>query len=91
MDQTLDCILLARRKDTERKKIEECLSDDSNREIIVDRHRLEFNKDSHYVTITRASENVPFACKIGGCRMPYELLERLLQGDFENMEGFEWL
>ena len=91
MDQTLDCIMLARRKDAERKKIEDCLSDDSTREIIVDRHRLEFNKDSRYVTITRASESVPFACKIGGCRMPYELLQRLLQGDFENMEGLEWL
>lgn len=91
MDQTLECIMLARRKAAERKKIEGCLSDGSNHEIIVDRHRLEFNRDSHYVTITRASEDVPFACKIGGCRMPYELLERLLNGDFENMEGFEWL
>lgn len=91
MNQTLDCIMLARRKETERKRIEECLKDKCYCEIVVDRHRLEFDVDSRYVTITRASENVPFACKITGCRMPYEVLVRLLDGNVDNMEGFEWL
>ena len=49
--------MLARRKETERKRIEECLADKGNHKIIVDRHRLEFNGDSRYATITRASEN----------------------------------
>ena len=91
MDQTLSCIMLARRNKTERMRIEECLADKGSCEIIVDRHRLEFNGDSRYVTITRASDDVPFACKIGGCRMPYEVLARLLDGNFDNMEGFAWL
>ena len=91
MDQTLSCIMLARHNKTERIRIEECLADKGSCEIIVDRHRLEFNGDSRYVTITRASDDVPFACKIGGCRMPYEVLARLLDGNFDNMEGFEWL
>lgn len=91
MDQTLDCIMLARRKKVERKRIEECLANKGNCEIIVARHRLRFNGKSQYVTITRASEDDPFACKIRGCRMPYEVLLRLLGGTFDNMEGFEWL
>ena len=33
--------------------------------IIDDRHRLEFNRDSNYVTIIRISEDVPFACEMG--------------------------
>ena len=91
MDQTLDCIICAWRNEAERKKIEECLAGSGSREIIVDRHRLAFNGDTRYVTITRASESVPFACKIGGCRMPYEVLERLLDGNIDKMEGFEYL
>lgn len=91
MDQTLDCIMLAQRKENERKRIEECLADNGDREIIVDRHRLEFNAASRFVTITRAADDVQFACKIGGCRMPYELLARLLDGNLDNMDGFEWL
>ena len=90
MDQTLFCIMLAQNNQTERQKIEACLSANRDQEIIVDRHRLTFHTDSRCVTITRASEDVPFAWKIGGCRMPYALLERLLNGDFDNMEGFEW-
>ena len=53
MDQTLDCIILAKHHETERKRIEECLADKGNHEVIIDRHRLEFNGDSRYVTITR--------------------------------------
>ena len=87
-DQALDCIMLAKRRETERKRIEECLADKGNHEITVDRHRLEFNGDSRYVTITRASEDDPFACKTCGCRMTYEVLVRLLDGNFDNMEGF---
>ena len=91
MDQTLECIVFASHKEAERKRIEECLADKGNREIIVDRHRLVFDKESRYVTITRASDDVPFAWKIGGCRMPYEVLVRLLDGNLDNMDGFEWL
>ncbi len=70
MDQTLDCIIYARRNDVERKRIEECLSCGGYREITVDRHQLNFSVDTRCVTITRASDDVPFACKIDGCSMP---------------------
>lgn len=91
MDQTLACIMLARNNQTERQRIEACLSANCDREIIVDRHRLTFHSSSQCVTITRASEEVSFAWKIGGCRMSYMLLAQLLNGDFENMESIEWL
>ena len=91
MDQTLHCILLARRDKAEFKRIIVCLSKESPCEIIVDRHRLQFDPSSRMVAIRRASEDVPFACKIIGCRVPYETLRRLLDGDFSNMEGYERL
>ena len=91
MDQTLDCILLARRKENERKKIEQCLSSETGCETIVDRHRLTFEPQSQIVTIKKASNDVLFSVKILGCRMPYKLLKRLLDGDYSKMDGFEWL
>lgn len=91
MDQTLDCIVLARHRETERNKILSCLSSKTDCETIVDRHRLTFEPQSQMVTIKRASNDVPFAVKIMGCRMPYDLLKRLLDGDFSNMEGYEFL
>ena len=83
--------MLAWRNEAERKRIESCLTEKGECEIVVDRHRLKFNGESRCVTITRASDDVPFANKIVGCRMPYETLTRLLDGDFDNMEGFERL
>ncbi|MBQ9008692.1 MAG: hypothetical protein IJ088_05100 [Clostridia bacterium] len=91
MGQTLECIMVARGRETECKKIEACLEDEGDHEIIVDRYRLQFDGYTKTITITRASDDVPFACKIGSCRMPYALMERLLNGIIDNMEGFEWL
>jgi len=91
LDQTLDCIVLAYHRETERNKILNCLSSKTNCETIVDRHRLIFEPQSKIVTIKRASNEVPFAVKILGCCMPYDLLKRLLNGDFSNMEGYEFL
>ncbi|MBR4749161.1 MAG: hypothetical protein IK083_06295 [Abditibacteriota bacterium] len=92
MVQTLDCIFFCAWKNkAESGRIEKCLASGESCEIIVDRHRLSFDAETQMVTIQRASEDVPFACKIWPCRMPYAVLERLLKHDLDHMEGFEWL
>lgn len=91
MDQTLYCIMIAQDNPGENKKISECLQSGIQCEIIIDRHRLCFDPQKQIVTITRASDDVPFACKIGGCRMPYNTLRRFLDKDYSSYEGFEWI
>ena len=91
MDQTMMCIMHAQSRPNEKKKILDCVAADAKCEIIIDRHRMSFDPESQTVTITRASDNVPFACKINGCRMKYNMLERTLEGDYSNVSEFEWL
>ena len=91
MDQTLDCIHFARRNNVDYEKIKDCLSLRRSSEIAVDRHLLRFDYESQTVTITRKSEDVPFAAKINGCKMPYNTLRKMLNGDFDSPEGFEWI
>lgn len=91
MDQTLDCIHFARKNKVDYDKINECLSLKLSSEITVDRHLLRFDYESQTVTITRKSDDVAFATKINGCKMPYNTLRKMLCGDFDNPEGFEWI
>ena len=89
-DQTLDCILHAQRQPDEKEAILDCIESDINREIVIDRHRMKFDPNTQTVTITRASEDVPFAAKIIGCRMKYSMMKRLLNGDYDNISETEW-
>ena len=91
MDQTIDCIRIARQNPEEMKIVMDSLSKDCPSEIIVDRFRLGFNPQSDIVTITRVSDGVPGASKINGFRVSYRTMRKLLNWDFEDMEGFEWV
>ena len=51
---------------------------------------MKFDPNTQTVTITRASEDVPFAAKIIGCRMKYSMMKRLLNGDYDNISESEW-
>ena len=62
--------------------------------IIIDRFKISFNYCTKMVTITKSYDQVLGACKIGGCRMPYEVMQRLIDNDFDEndaLDGFEWL
>ena len=91
MVQTLDFLLNVWKLESERSRLLACLSCDHECETVIDRHRLSFDPQNQTVTVQRVSDDVPFAWKIPGCRMPYDLLRRLMVKDFEDMTGFEWL
>ena len=94
MDQSLDLILRARRNKETYHQLSKGISSKKNEVMIIDRFKVSFDSSERIVTITRASDDVPFACKIGGCRMPYELLQRMIDDDLDEdnpLEGFEWL
>ncbi|MBR0343019.1 MAG: hypothetical protein IJH64_12395 [Oscillospiraceae bacterium] len=94
MDQSLDLILRARRNKETYHQLSKGISSKTNEVMIIDRFKVAFDSSEKIVTITRASDDVPFACKIGGCRMPYELLQRMIDDDLDEdnpLEGFEWL
>lgn len=91
MVQSLDFVLHAKRDPDEMKNITKALSSSSACSIIVDRHKLTFDPERRFVTVDRASEDDPSACKIIKCRMPYTVLARLLEGNWDDLSGFEWL
>lgn len=94
MDQSLDLIMRARRNKEIYHQLSKGIYSKTNEMMIIDRFKVTFDSSEKIVTITRASDDVPFACKIGGCRMPYELLQRLIDDDLDEdnpLEGFEWL
>lgn len=73
------------------KKIINALAAEEQSEIIVDRHRLFFDPVMDTVTVDRAAEDVPFAYKIIKCRMPYGLLKKMLDGDWDDLMGLQYL
>ena len=91
MQQSLEFILWADRHPEDKKRIMEALSSLGEIEIVVDRHRLSFNPSSRIVMVDKASKDVPWACKIAKCKMTYELLTRLLNGERSDLDGFEWI
>ena len=91
MLQSLDFVLRANQNPADKKRIIEALSSETASEIIVNRHKLSFDPDTRYVTVDKASENVPFACKIVKCKMPYDVLKKLLNGNSDDLTGIEWL
>ena len=82
MDQTLEFFYITRRNKKVKNMVEKALNENSSDEMIIDRYKLSFDPDKQEVSITRASYNVPWACKIGGCRMPYSTMIKLLNNDF---------
>ena len=91
MVQSMDFVLYANRNQADKERIYDALSSEAVREIVVDRHKLTFDPATQFVTVERASEDVPFACKIIKCRLPYAALSRLLDGDWSDLTGLEWL
>ncbi len=91
MVQSLDFAIWTQKHPYDKKRILDALSSGEPSEIIIDRHKLSFDPGMNAVTIDRASEEVPFACKIIKCRMPYGLLSRILEGNWDDMTGLEFL
>ncbi len=91
MDQTLDFIWEVQREPSLQARVLACMDADTGCTITIDRHKLTFDPTARAVTVRRASDTVPFACKIGRCRIPYPLLRRMLAGNWEDMTGFQWL
>ena len=91
MVQTLEFVTWAQRHPTDMQRILDSLSSENHCEIVVDRHRLFFDPEIQYVTVERASDDVPWACKITKCRLPYKLLKKLLDGIYDDLSGLEWL
>ncbi len=88
MVQSLDFIRYVRSKPDELRKVEAALICDTSTELIIDRHKLTFDPESETVVVERKS---PEYIKIIACRIPYNVLKRLLENDWEDMTGFEWL
>lgn len=91
MVQSLDFIIWADNRPQEKEKIKRALASEAECEIVVDRHRVKFDPVSRMVLVDKASDDVPFAWKIAKCRMQYDLLSRLVDGQRDDMEGFEYL
>ncbi len=91
MIQSLDFVLWVQKHPNDKEKIMEAFSSEEHSEIVVDRHRLSFDPMARSVTVDRASEDVMFACKIIKCRMPYGLLQKVPDGDWDDLTGLEYL
>lgn len=91
MVQTLEFVRWAQRHPSDMQRILDSLSNESCCEIVVDRHRLFFDPKIQFVTVDKASDDVPWACKITKCRLPYGLLKKLLNGIYDDLSGLEWL
>ena len=91
MTHTFMCISYASEHPEELKKVMNSLSMPIPNEIIVDRFKMSFDPQSQTVTIDKAAPDVEFYWKINPCRMPYATLKKLLNKEYGDMEGFEWL
>ena len=65
-----------------------CLVSGKSEEItILNRYRLNFRYEEGFVYIDRVlADDV----KIIPCKMPYQTLTNLLNGDYEHLDGLEW-
>ena len=91
MVQSLDFILIANRNSADKKRITDALMNKDNTEIFIGKFKMKFDPESRYVTVDKASEDVPFATKIVKCRIPYDVIYRLLDGNYNDLTGIEWL
>lgn len=91
MVHSLDFVLYANRNPLEKAKLTEALSKEVSSVLVVDRHILLFDPKSSYVTVDRVSEDIPFANKNLKCRIPYCVLQKLLDDDWSDLTGLELL
>ena len=91
MVQTLDFVRWAERHPSDKKMILDALSAKEASQIVIDRFKLDFDPASRYVIVDKVSDDVPFAVKIAKCRLPYDVLYRLLDGNYDDLTGLEWL
>ncbi|MBQ9031497.1 MAG: hypothetical protein IJ106_08610 [Parasporobacterium sp.] len=91
MVHSLDFILIARRNKDERDRLLTCLSSDSDCETVIGRNKLIFNHVSQEVIVTKKADKDLFSSKILDCRMSFDDLRRLLDGNYDDIKSFEWL
>lgn len=91
MVQTFDFVLYANRNPSAKRSILEAIASQKETELIVDRQKLTFIPNSQYVIVDKVSADVPFADKIVKCKLPYMALLQMLNGNWDNLEGLEWL
>lgn len=91
MIQSLDFIYWIDKHPEDRARILDAISNEEISEIVVDRYRMAFDPSTRYVTVDKASENVPFAGKIIKCRMSFDLMQQMVSGTEWDMSSFEYL
>lgn len=87
MMMTFDFITYANHNQELKQQIVECISSDRNDELCTHIHRIKFDGTKRIVMVEALSGTSPFSEKIIPLGIKYDVLLRVLDGDWDEFEN----
>ena len=91
MIQSFDFVLLVQNNPQDKEKVLSALLSRTPTEMIIGKTKLSFDPERRFVTVEQASADDGSACKIVKCKIPYDLLNKMLSGDYEDVTGIAFI
>lgn len=87
MIRTFDFLLDVERNHELKNQIKKCIADGKTAELYTTIHKLRFDGAKQMLVVEPLSQDSPFRAKIIPKAIPYDVLEKMLDGAWEEMSN----